>query len=128
MSNLRLQKLLYFVQAQFLVYGPGACFSEEIEAWDFGPIVLDVYYKYALCGSGHIPYPTKRTNFEAIASADKEMIVSILELAANYSTSALVQIIHQQKPWRDAYNRWFDRTISHSSLKSFFCDTSARDT
>ena len=35
-SNLKLQKILYFVQANFLVSIGTPCFEEEIEAWDFG--------------------------------------------------------------------------------------------
>lgn len=45
-SNLKLQKLLYFVQAEFLVTTTHACFPEEIEAWDFGPVVPEVYHRY----------------------------------------------------------------------------------
>ena len=37
-SNLKLQKILYFVQAEFLVSTNHACFSDPIEAWDFGPV------------------------------------------------------------------------------------------
>ena len=56
-SNLKLQKILYFVQAEFLVSTPThtPCFSERIEAWDFGPVVPVVYHKYKVYGSGLIP-------------------------------------------------------------------------
>ena len=36
-SNLKLQKSLYLIQAYFLIQTEKPCFSEEIEAWDFGP-------------------------------------------------------------------------------------------
>ena len=50
-SNLKLQKLLYFVQAQFLVtYNGRPAFEEKIEAWDFGPVVPEVYH-YLKCGA-----------------------------------------------------------------------------
>ena len=45
-SNLKLQKILYFVQAEFLVNTGKPCFSEEIEAWDFGPVVPEVYHEF----------------------------------------------------------------------------------
>ena len=56
-SNLKLQKILYFVQAEFLVSTPGnrPCFKEQIEAWDFGPVVPIVYHLYKLFGSSVIP-------------------------------------------------------------------------
>ena len=54
-SNLKLQKILYFVQAEFLVAKNQPCFREKIEAWDFGPVVPDVYFAYRMYGSTNIP-------------------------------------------------------------------------
>ena len=34
-SNLKLQKILYFIQAEFLITKNRPCFREEIEAWGF---------------------------------------------------------------------------------------------
>ncbi len=48
-SNLQLQKILYYIQREFLQLGTKA-FSEEIEAWQFGPVVPAVYRQY--CGFG----------------------------------------------------------------------------
>lgn len=33
-SNLKLQKLLYFIQIYFLINNDEPCFEEKIEAWD----------------------------------------------------------------------------------------------
>lgn len=55
-SNLKLQKVLYFIQAEFLVDINKPCFFEEIEAWDFGPVVPTVYRKYKIYGSANIPF------------------------------------------------------------------------
>lgn len=48
-SNLQLQKILYYVQRTFLKSGMIA-FSDDIEAWQFGPVVREVYNNY--CGFG----------------------------------------------------------------------------
>ena len=48
-SNLQLQKILYYVQKSFLQVGKMA-FNDEIEAWQFGPVVREVYNQY--CGFG----------------------------------------------------------------------------
>lgn len=55
-SNLQLQKILYYVQREFLQQGTKA-FSEEIEAWQFGPVVPQVYKHY--CGFGALPIRMK---------------------------------------------------------------------
>ena len=51
-SNLQLQKILYYIQRDFLQQGLKA-FSEDIEAWQFGPVVPVVYKQY--CGFGALP-------------------------------------------------------------------------
>ena len=54
-SNLKLQKLLYFVQAYFLISIHELCFEEGIEAWDFGPVVSEAYHEYKRYGNMDIP-------------------------------------------------------------------------
>lgn len=48
-SNMQLQNILYYIQESFLKNGTVA-FPEEIEAWQFGPVVRQVYNRY--CGFG----------------------------------------------------------------------------
>ena len=50
-SNLKLQKILYFIQTYFLIQTNSPCFKEPIEAWDFGPIVPAVYKQYKMYAS-----------------------------------------------------------------------------
>lgn len=51
-SNLQLQKILYYIQKDFLCRDDLA-FSDDIEAWQFGPVVPNVYYHF--CGFGAMP-------------------------------------------------------------------------
>lgn len=46
-SNLQLQKILYFIQKDFLQKESRLAFSDSIEAWKFGPVVPEVYYHYS---------------------------------------------------------------------------------
>ena len=48
-SNLQLQKILYYVQKEFLTNDLVA-FDDDFEAWQFGPVIPEVYYLY--CGFG----------------------------------------------------------------------------
>jgi uncharacterized phage-associated protein len=57
-SNLQLQKILYYIQREFLQQGERA-FPEEIEAWQFGPVVPEVYRRY--CGFGGSPIRVRYT-------------------------------------------------------------------
>lgn len=119
-SNLRLQKLLYFVQAQFLANTPDGrpCFQQRMEAWDFGPVVPEVYREYRYYGSSVIP-PTKSTSTN-ITSSDQALIDNMLDHCANYSTSTLVDITHAQAPWQDAHRNLFDDEITPDSIYRYF--------
>lgn len=120
-SNLRLQKLLYFVQALFLVSEDRPCFTDEIEAWDFGPVVPVVYHEYKIYGSTQIPYrKNRRGALNTIKQNYKQLIDMLLDYFSNTSTRDLVSITHRQRPWREAYSRPFDNRISNTAIKSFF--------
>ena len=120
-SNLKLQKLLYFVQAAFLVEKGLPCFPEEIEAWDFGPVVPLVYYKYKIYGGTNIPYMNSDENlFEVISQEDKDIINRIINDCAKYTASMLVDITHKQAPWLEAYAPYTRNTITKNSITDFF--------
>ena len=53
-SNLQLQKILYFLQRDFLRVKEQPLFRDEIEAWQFGPVVPNVYYDYCSYGANSI--------------------------------------------------------------------------
>lgn len=120
-SNLKLQKLLYFVQAEFLVSTGCPCFPEEIEAWDFGPVVPEVYHKYKVYGSASIPFSNTNATFR-ITSSDRNLINEIVDECAQYSAATLVEITHKQSPWIDAYQPYCNNVISKRSIKKFFAE------
>ena len=119
-SNLKLQKLLYFVQANFLVSTGSACYEEEIEAWDFGPVVPEAYHEFKIYGSAEIPKFECENANNLIVNNDKELIVEMLDQCAVYSASSLVEITHNQDPWNDAYEKYCNNTITQKSIKQFF--------
>lgn len=119
-SNLKLQKILYFVQAEFLVSKNQPCFAEEIEAWDFGPVVPVVYQRYKAYGGGNIPITRSLIRTMTISESDQYLIDDIVDQCAEYSASTLVEITHRQTPWKKAYVPGRNRIISKHSIKEFF--------
>ena len=117
-SNLKLQKILYFVQAEFLVGMGKACFDDNIEAWTYGPVVPSVYFEYRIFGSTNIP-DQGDDGFESISRQDKGRLDAIIDAAAKYSASSLVEITHRQSPWKNAYRR-NDNVIKQSEIKEYF--------
>lgn len=118
-SNLKLQKILYFVQAEFLVAKGYPCFPERIEAWDFGPVVPDAYRRYKIYGSASIPFMGEDYS-HLFSPDDKMMIDEIVEQCAKYSASTLVEITHHQAPWQNAYRSRSNNLIDPDSIRRFF--------
>lgn len=117
-SNLKLQKMLYFVQAEFLVATDEACFKDDIEAWTYGPVVPKIYFIYKIFGSTNIP-DQGDDGFSVISSQDQDRLNAIIDAAAKYSASTLVEITHRQSPWKNAYRR-ADKVIHKSEIKEYF--------
>ena len=119
-SNLKLQKILYFVQANFLVSANSACFEEEIEAWDFGPVAPEAYHEFKIYGSAEIPEFECRNADNLIVKKDKDLINEMVDQCAKYSASSLVEITHNQDPWNNVYEKYCNNTITNDSIKQFF--------
>lgn len=119
-SNLKLQKILYFVQAEFLVATGKPCFCEPVEAWDFGPVIADVYHRYQVFGSANIPACKKNSNPAAICSKDKKLVDGIINKCAEYSAASLTEITQKQMPWKTNYIRNEHRIIPNEDIKRYF--------
>lgn len=119
-SNLKLQKILYFVQAAFLVSEGKPCFEEAIEAWDFGPVVPSVYHEFKIFGSADIPSAVCVGAERAVLRSDRPVIDEMIDDCGTYSASALVEITHNQAPWKNAYQKGRNNIISNAAIRSYF--------
>lgn len=123
-SNLKLQKILYFIQAYFLIKQPSrCCFDDKIEAWDFGPVVPKAYRKYKQFGSSDIPTIIdfeKSDSNDCITGDDKNLIKTVIDKFADYSATDLVGLTHNQSPWIDAYIPHMNREITPEAIKEYF--------
>lgn len=101
-SNLQLQKILYFLQKKYLMDIGDRLFYDDIEAWQFGPVVPEAYYQY--CGFGSMAIRMKYTvNLDA---EDAEVIDTIVEEKRNKRPWDLVEETHAEgKAWSEVYNK-----------------------
>lgn len=136
-SNLKLQKLLYFIQAAFLSRADNseACFSARIEAWDFGPVVPIAYHEFKHFGSSDIPnvsrfliiqknepWNIEKYNYEegSIRNKDKKEINGVIDFFSDYSAADLVEVTHNQAPWKEAYSRGRNTEITIEAIREYF--------
>ena len=99
-SNLQLQKILYYIQKDFLQRDEVA-FSDNIEAWQFGPVVPNVYYHY--CGFGSMAISIIKDAF-SIVSSDSIFINKIVEEKRNLNPWDMVAETHKEDgAWAKVY-------------------------
>ncbi len=76
-SNLQLQKILFYIQRECLRTYDEPAFFAEIEAWKFGPVVRIVYYHF--CGSGGNPIRFKFQNLDQTKIKFKDIVDRVVE-------------------------------------------------
>jgi uncharacterized phage-associated protein len=123
LCNLRLQKLLYYVQGWHLATFGKPLFPERIEAWRHGPVVRDVYHTFARFGFS-IP-PSEGSVPEGMGMKDKQFIERVWMRYRNCSATALRDMTHKEAPWLVTRGHLppdarCDREIETSVMRDYF--------
>lgn len=117
LSNLKLQKLVYYAQGFHLAIHDSPLFPERIEAWTHGPVCPSVYREYKQYGSGLISTPA---TMPAAALSDDELglLEEVFMVFGQFSAWKLRDMTHEESPWR---NHEADaETIPVDEMKAYF--------
>ena len=96
-SNLQLHKILYYIQKCFLREKKCRAFSEPVEAWQFGPVVPEVYDEYRIYGGRTIVWiPDAHDNVAWKDEKDKKLIDNIVEEKRKLDPWDMVQETHKE--------------------------------
>lgn len=102
-TPLKLQKLLYYCQGWHMAFNDGApLFVEDLEAWDHGPVVRDIYFKYKNYRYLTIPPSEVLENEDGnflLNDNEVEIINSVWENYGQYDGKYLEELTHQESPW-----------------------------
>ena len=125
-TNLKLQKILYYVQGYFLATFDRPLFPDKIQAWKFGPVVPSVYYEFSSYG----PDPLRKTEdtTDAVKSActhqEIELINRVIDQKLKLKAGTLVNDTHKEAPWMNATSSGRvicpNTEISTDSMKEYF--------
>ena len=119
MTNIRLNKLLYFAQGYSLAKYGESLFDDPIEAWPKGPVVPTIYRHYKSFGKNMVvDVPPERTAF---SDQDYSLLFDILPAAEPYSTNELINLTHQPgTPWTKVYEEKKNRVIPPEMIREYF--------
>lgn len=101
-SNLKLQKMLYFLYGWYYAEFKKILFNDNFVAWKLGPIVQDVYFEY----SKYIANPICENHNVKLDLNDEEMVFidEKIEKLKLKSARDLVNESHVTEPWKNTFD------------------------
>jgi uncharacterized phage-associated protein len=121
LTNLKLQKLLYYAQAWHLVFFDVALYNDEIQAWVHGPVVPVVFRRFKECRWN--PLPNERES--KVTSAIEAHLSEVWKVYGKFDASKLETLTHSETPWKEArqglpLDEASHNVISQESMKKFY--------
>jgi uncharacterized phage-associated protein len=113
-SNLKLQKLLYYSQAWYLALYDKPLFGQRIEAWTHGPAIPPVYGEFKKWAWNPIPPPDK---IRALPQRPESHVKEVIEVYGSFSAYQLERLTHQEDPWKNARIGLSPDEPSHNIIK-----------
>lgn len=101
LSNLKLQKLVYYAQGLHFVLFDIPLFSEEIEAWTYGPVIPELYHKYKDNESNGIPPDEDFNPSKIIDEETRNFLDEVYEAFGQFSAVRLMDIAHNDECWKE---------------------------
>lgn len=136
-SQLKLQKLVYYVESWHLAYFEKPILKEDFEAWVHGPVLRSVwsYFKERNIVSLYNDVVLKEDSkepliqrIEGLLSKDqKELIDNVLDEYGDKTAFYLENLTHSERPWIEARGNCdqsdrCDTPISKETMKKFYQD------
>jgi uncharacterized phage-associated protein len=101
MTNMKVQKLLYYSQSLNLAMYDEPLFEDEIQAWRYGPVCPPAYKFYSEFEAKQLPLPDKKFLLEIPDNA-KNLLEEVWGYFGIYHAYMLSDMTHLEFPWKKA--------------------------
>ncbi len=98
-SNLKLQKLLYYAQGWYLGFYGKPLFNERIEAWRHGPVVPRMFHYFREFKWKPVTVDSGPADVSPFVA---KHLKSVLKAYGGWSAAQLEMQSHQEAPWKEA--------------------------
>ncbi|MGL6341495.1 MAG: Panacea domain-containing protein [Waterburya sp.] len=98
MTNMKVQKLLYYSQSLYLALYDEPLFDEEIQAWRYGPVCPRAYRFYSDFEAKQLPIPNQE-ELSQIPDDQKDVLAEVWEYFGGYHAYRLSDMTHFEFPW-----------------------------
>ena len=105
MTKTRIQKFMYYAQAQCLVRLGRPLFEEDFQAWKYGPVIPEISMNFVNRNDGE---PIRRVigkfDLHVFTPEELEILVDVSRYCGQYSTATLSEKTHvQDGPWESVH-------------------------
>jgi uncharacterized phage-associated protein len=101
MTNMKVQKLLYYTQSLYLALFDEPLFDDEIQAWRYGPVCPPAYRFYSKFESEQLPIPDA-TDLLQISEDVQNLLDEVWEYFGELHAYYLSDMTHLEFPWKKA--------------------------
>lgn len=116
-SNLQLQKILYFIEGEYFKQKGKWFTGAEFYAWPFGPVNKEVYKEYCVYGGGLI---FEKADVQ-MSNDDRDIVNPIIDKYATMSITKLVNFAHKDGgAWKLSYDGNRDTKINKLYIQNEF--------
>jgi len=117
LTNLKLQKLMYILYAKYFVLAGSALFANRFEAWQYGPVLSDIYEVFKSEGANPIREYRPDANGRILVVSETDVFGECFNFIwlnyAHKSASYLVDMTHgkvenpanRETAWKKAVNK-----------------------
>ncbi|MGL4465191.1 MAG: Panacea domain-containing protein [Planctomycetia bacterium] len=135
-TNLKLQKILYYAQAWHLALYDSALFDDDFQAWVHGPVQPDVYFAFR--DNGYRPIVTidcdqgrdecdapEDEDFSECSAVTGKHLQEVVDIYGGMSAIQLEDQTHSEQPWIEARggtprNEPSTALISKTTMRDFY--------
>jgi uncharacterized phage-associated protein len=115
-TNLKLQKLVYYGQGFHLAVYGRPLFDARIKAWAHGPVVPSLWHDYKHYGSSPIkPEPLDKSR---LTVEQRKLLDEVYLAYGQFSAWRLREMTHHEPPWQKAFEG--DGVIREGDMEAYF--------
>lgn len=108
-DQMKMHKITYYAHAWWLGMGNGNLFDDEIQAWDYGPVITSLYPIFSDYGKTPITttsYNLRRSKTALFDEGTEHHLKEIWKIYKNKSSITLMHMTHEKgEPWRHVYEK-----------------------
>jgi uncharacterized phage-associated protein len=121
-TPLQVNKMVYIAHGWNLAIFNDSLIIEQIEAWEYGPIIPILYHEFKRYGNDPIPnIPVEETKH--IKDDTKHLLDKVITVYGNYSSLQLSSLTHQKgTPWERVYCPSKKLIIPNDIIKTYYIE------